>query len=509
MIPSSYKQQFLSIGAISGADFHENISVGEKNAQAAPNLDPYSISIQKIHFENLLTDNYNVQHTVFLEIQEALANKVSVVNFPPYVFQYLVQFGLTGLDEYLLLSLDILSYYCKLPDGECCDFLNEDALNLLLMVIDHDKANILLALSLSCLHAITSPKRKMIAANLSFDSILQHAIHALESIFTREDEYLDEIVSLSFSVIANSLINIELITEIVQIIITLVISFCDQSTENFKCFRTKWFSYSLRTLSFMIYWKKELIPLFLENKIIDRVIRGLDINDFELSNHCCSAIANLSVENNLIGLEFASRGFVGFIPPDGWPVQPIITYIRAMITVINQSRECFELQKGENLQTAKEQIIDQSPQIISYIQNFLVDSTFEIRNPAIILFCSIINMNISSILNMMMNGNLDIIEFLLDDIERKERNNIPILIQSLRTVCLYGDRISQQMGILNPYLSLAIEYNLIDILNDVEETFDSDEELLTLINAFRIEIEHYQMCQEIDSEIDLQIEVSI
>lgn len=130
--------------------------------------------------------------------------------------------------------------------------------------------------------------------------------------------------------------------------------------------------------------------------------------------------------------------------------------------------------------------------------NMAFQSPQSLKEVVIYALSELINLNILEILHIIMIGNEPIVPFFIDILNEISVTVASSILHSLIILFDFGSSLIQLDHVVNPFLSLALENNLFDAIDEAYETFGDNNQFLSQLDLFKSYVERVIGFHQID-----------
>ena len=482
--------------------------------------------LKSINVEMIFSDDLEIaKHTIELAYN-ALKYGVDVFSFPMNFINHVINIAKENSNDIELVQISIDFIYClcssnhlsdKLQDNEDVRCFFENILSVLIDVIQKKIAFYIFHHSILSLNLLIKCNKP----DFLFQIIQQHSYNILVSAlntldYFQKSKYDDisnfcQIISDLFYLISTCLTVFnypENLIDYFQNKICMLTSESDDDPNHI------WQISSIRTISILVFWRSEdsFLDVFSSDFVLNNLIKSFSYLNEELASTILCALDNMvrKIHSFVLRLLNHEKCIIAVFPFDTTSTQIKVYYCRLLISVIRRICEYREFnQKNEMLEGAINTIQNIAQTLIPLMTHYIENESFKLRKAATVVLAHLININNSTIMLILLTGNLHLIEELILFMDYSKVNLTYYLIKALRTLCLYGDKISTTNSTPNPFLSIFLENNIIQKLESLLEEYKECEPVSLQIKNFIDEIYRYQQFQEIDEDNNYELDLYI
>ena len=514
----------------------EEKSKNEKNIVfQTPNLFP-------INFDDLNSTDATTQTAALQHINALVSDGYLISDLETNVIYRILDFIESSIEEQSIASLHFFQQILLLSTNDFNNIYNPHFLELLNAAIDNTMSPEIMSLALQCCASLNDQKHQFISREFDPSDLYTHAINGIESAtfrfpntkftkmikqssidffvnilnsFTPPDDVLEQL----FAIIYNELNGLNADGQQMSdsdscevYILNLVIKLCEDFTEFAQ---TKFFNQDFLNLIYQ--------DINADNQTQNDLLFKLTETFIKKDYKCAPYI---------IYSNFFSEYLSEISNLNENQQSKLFNVLSELISAFNQYADVKDIQ-GTSYENALRNIFEYVPSALSLIIEACQKGSFSLKFDGTLLACNIIlvrpnhevimengDLDTPLLLSQILVGNPEIVNYLIEMLDGKEREVDYNIIRALRRIIAYGTiDVSENTFEINTvsyyiqqnFLSTIISQEFHDKLDEIRDEWEEDEKIDLAIAGLLEDIEKYVEHQNIDIENNLvaSIEVEI
>jgi hypothetical protein len=378
--------------------------------------------------------------------------------------------------------LTIFSHVCSLPPDLYSRFLLPEVPDFLHRLALSPPNPGVLSLSLSCICALTHPTKPAGAALLpaALELCLGLAPHS------REHPLASKVVPALLALLSNCLAGPPLDDAAALDILAIFADFCE----------SEYAVWAVEALANAVFYAPEQVLPFLDAEWLARLLQLLEGADDALAGQVFAALDNVAFCDERAALRVIDAGLFTFEAPTGWTDATFWRYCRVVWTLTRRLGEYRSAVRDEMSEGCMCAVRERAQTLVPALVAALEDAPCQVRQAAASALCAIVNLNDGELLHIAMQGNLRIVENLVELLLVKDAALASAMLCALLRLCEFGDRIA--FATENVFLVAAKEAEIDDVLPQVAEIYADEAEIQDQLHKLGEEIARSRDHEEID-----------